>query len=31
MNALMEYKPSLLAPGAGDFDAGRPKFFKQEK
>ena len=27
MNALMEYKPLLKAPGIGDFDNGRPKLF----
>jgi hypothetical protein len=28
MNALMEYKPVLVAPGKGDFDQGRPRVFK---
>jgi hypothetical protein len=28
MNALMEYKPIVKAPGAGEFDNGKPKLFK---
>lgn len=28
MNALMEYKPLLKAPGTGDFDNGKPKLYK---
>ena len=28
INALMEYRPLLKAPGAGEFDHGKPRFFK---
>lgn len=28
MNALMEYKPLIKAPGTGEFDNGKPKLFK---
>ena len=28
INALMEYRPLLKAPGAGDFEHGKPRFFK---
>lgn len=31
MNALMEYKPLIKAPGVGDFDNGRPKLFRYLK
>lgn len=28
LNALMEYRPLLKAPGIGDYKHGEPKFFK---
>ena len=28
LNALMEYRPLLKAPGAGDYKHGEPRFFK---
>ena len=28
MNALMEYKALIKAPGTGEFENGRPKLFK---
>jgi hypothetical protein len=28
INALMEYRPLLKAPGMGEFENGKPRFFK---
>lgn len=28
LNALMEYKPLIKAPGLGEFDNGKPKLFR---